>query len=915
MAVRGSVAKPESKPKKIGRRSGIDPELLGAAQRLKGRGAGVGGAREKGDYVDPELFGAAQRIKKQKADQSAKFDAAIGGGTYKVDSRFTSLDQINKLKAAGVNVTVTNQSGSPIDTINKDTVGGHKAKISDTIAEIITGGNAPTDTYNRKDLGQLYDDTAKEQARAYTDAYLELHQEYKSDPMGFIATHGAMPAFDVDKAVKEAMPESKQDFVDKAIRTSPSGEALLLDLGISMIPIVGTIKDWNRYGGKGRALMIGADLFFFLPVAGQLAAASRAGVGASKALSEVTIGIVKSPITTIKNPKAAIKSGLIDPAVMTVDMARLPSGAMEKTYHTIKINVDEFPSAKDAMSARDKLAAATMKEGEKGVTVKTKRGTVELTETPIQKVISPVAISATQDVRPFLQGAVVAEDKGSLFLAPNMHSRFTYSTSAGAVTEGGIPGGLIIRDPDVLKLLEGSKKTYRGDVEIEKVLPVGSKIPAPSDIITLMRPDGQQLIFLVIGKKFSATELAKLKLFGTGETLKQAFSKITQKKFTVKELREAETLQTKSAEAISNSSKLKKAADEAFKAKDYTRARDLAIRAREYERAATNFQARIGAIVNARASVTTAGAYFGNKDLESVFRDGVLVNKGDPRPGGKSRSEFTADTFAAAQKLRQKKIAEEKKLKDKRRETSRERDDYVSPELFGAAQRGTVGGGGGTGGGGRGPRTAAERFGPEPIGPTPSRETPTPPPPRKTPTGKTRETPTPPRETPTPPPPRETPTIKTRETPTPPRETPTPPPPRKTPTIKTRETPTPTIAERFGPEPIRRTPGGGGGGGGTTPKTPPRLPRFKLPNGKRMPAGQYPRVVHAPMGVVDVSADLAYPTVDYFSRTFASRKSPKDGLKIVSTMNEPPKPLTVKQGIMTMTVTPRDITFKRSRKL
>jgi len=889
MAVRGSVAKPESKPKKMGRRSAFDPELLGAAQRLKGRGAGVGGGREKGDYVDPELFGAAQRIKKQKTDQSAKFDAAVGGGTYKVDSRFTSLDQINKLKAAGVNVTVTNQSGSPIDTINKDTVGGHKSKISDTIAEIITGGKAPTDTYSRKDLDQLYDDTAKEQARAYTEAYLELHEEYKSDPMAFIATYGAMPAFNVDKAVKEAMPESKQDFVDKAIRTSPSGEALLLDLGISMIPIVGTIKDWNRYGGKGRALMIGADLFFFLPVAGQLAAASRAGVGTSKALSEVTIGIVKSPITTIKNPKAAIKSGFIDPAVMTVDMARLPSGALEKTYHTVKINVDEFPSAKDAMSARDKLTAATMKEGEKGVTVKTKRGTVELTETPIQKVISPVAISATQDVRPFLQGAVVAEDKGSLFLAPNMHSRFTYSTSGGAVTEGGIPGGLIIRDPDVLKLLEGSKKTYRGDVEIEKVLPVGSKIPPPSDIITLMRPDGQQLIFLVIGKKFSATELAKLKLFGTGETLKQAFSKITQKKFTVKELREAETLQTKSAEAISNSSKFKKAADDAFKAKDYTRAKDLAIRAREYERAATNFQARIGAIVNARASVTTAGAYFGNKDLESVFRDGVLVNKGDPRPGGKERSEFTADTFAAAQKIRLKKIAREKTLKDKRRETSREREDYVDPTLFGAAQRGTAGGGG----------------------------RPTEPPPRKTPTrsggeggggGGGRPTETPPRETPT-------------------RSggegggggggRPTEPPPRKTPTRSGgggggRPQ---TIAERFGPEPIRRTPGGGGGGGGTTPKTPPRLPRFKLPNGKRMRAGEYPRVVHAPMGVVDVSADLAYPTVDYFSRTFASRKSPKDGLKIVSTMSKPPKPLTVKQGVMTMKVTPRDITFTRSRKL
>ena len=175
MAVRGSAASPDNKPKKIGRRSGFDPQLLGAAQRIKGRGAGGGGGREKGDYVDPELFGAAQRIRKQKTDQSAKFDAAIGGGTYKVDSRFTTLDQINKLRAAGVDITVTDQGSRPLDTINKNTIGGSKSHISDTIAEIITGGAAATDAYNRQDLGQLYDDTAKEQARAYTDAYLDLH--------------------------------------------------------------------------------------------------------------------------------------------------------------------------------------------------------------------------------------------------------------------------------------------------------------------------------------------------------------------------------------------------------------------------------------------------------------------------------------------------------------------------------------------------------------------------------------------------------------------------------------------------------------------------------------------------------------------------------------------------------------------
>ena len=100
-------------------------------------------------------------------------------------------------------------------------------------------------------------------------------------------------------------------------------------------------------------------------------------------------------------------------------------------------------------------------------------------------------------------------------------------------------------------------------------------------------------------------------------------------------------------------------------------------------------------------------------------------------------------------------------------------------------------------------------------------------------------------------------------------------------------------------------------------KTPPRKEGkgFRLPDGTRMPVGVYPRMIQAPMGIVDLSADLDFQTVDYYRRLFASNQKPAEGFRVISTMSRPPRDLVTRQGIVTMKVTPRDITFKRSRKL
>ena len=104
------------------------------------------------------------------------------------------------------------------------------------------------------------------------------------------------------------------------------------------------------------------------------------------------------------------------------------------------------------------------------------------------------------------------------------------------------------------------------------------------------------------------------------------------------------------------------------------------------------------------------------------------------------------------------------------------------------------------------------------------------------------------------------------------------------------------------------------------PRTRTTAPRkegkgFRLPDGTRMPVGVYPRMIQAPMGIVDLSADLDFQTVDYYRRLFASNQKPAEGFRVISTMSRPPRDLVTRQGIVTMKVTPRDITFKRSRKL
>jgi hypothetical protein len=113
-----------------------------------------------------------------------------------------------------------------------------------------------------------------------------------------------------------------------------------------------------------------------------------------------------------------------------------------------------------------------------------------------------------------------------------------------------MPGALIIRDEEILKQLRSSGKLYKTAAEIESVLKEGVKLPKPSQTLKMIDSTGETATLLIIGKPFTKAEIAKFKLMGNIDMIRDLWRpaiKIDNK--AVQELddvsRETKTLQRK----------------------------------------------------------------------------------------------------------------------------------------------------------------------------------------------------------------------------------------------------------------------------------------------------------------------------------------------------------------------------------
>lgn len=361
--------------------------------------------------------------------------------------------------------------------------------LSDTVAETLTLGKVETRAFNTGDLRERYDKEKRELTRIHSAAAIEAVENGQA----------------LDQTKDEFISNSigtKAEFVERILSQQPGTGKLLMETTLNMIPVVGTVRTWGDSPNWLRALSIAEDMAFFLPGVGLMGAAVRGGKTVGAASAEVAVLTAKSPITAIQHPLRAARA-TADPIELLFRPGRLPVASAEIRASTVRIPAAEVGSEAAAKEARD-LATSAALRGEHPI-AHVGENTIELATTGIQRVGGPVAVHATPDIRPFLQGFTVKEGReGGMFFAPNLHSRFTLSSAFGDVPEAGARGAIVIRDPEVLAKLESSRKTFKGTAEIESVLPADAKVKAPDQLLTMRDQAGDEITLGIFGKPYTS---------------------------------------------------------------------------------------------------------------------------------------------------------------------------------------------------------------------------------------------------------------------------------------------------------------------------------------------------------------------------------------------------------------------------
>lgn len=338
-------------------------------------------------------------------------------------------------------------------------------------------------------------------------------------------------------------------------RATPLGVATML--GEITVPFFYATRRWGTLSAGEKAAALAIDVATLIPVVGAISAGVRAGQPLLRAAGRVALAEIKAPITTVIHPVQTAKS-ILKPLETIVHPRKIPVATSEIRATTIKIPVAEIGDARTAMQIRDKLF--DLASAGKGATVEVAGREIGLTNTALQRLGQGVAIHTTPDVRLFLSGASVKIGReGGLFVSPTLHTKFSYTSAYGDLPKGAQAGAIIIRDPRVLKALVPSGKVYRGAVEIEKILPAGTKLPPPSQILYIRRTPidigamlkdarglrkvgkieqaklletqakqlkeaGDKVALLIIGEPLTKAEIAQLKIMGTADTVRDIFA-------------------------------------------------------------------------------------------------------------------------------------------------------------------------------------------------------------------------------------------------------------------------------------------------------------------------------------------------------------------------------------------------------
>ena len=288
----------------------------------------------------------------------------------------------------------------------------------------------------------------------------------------------------------------------------------------TLVPVLGTARHWDKMSPAQRALSLGLDVASVVPLGAIPAKAVRTGAGLGRGLKVAGKAGALGAFHAVRHPIEAGKSAYRFGDVV-LGPKTIPVSALESQHSTTRLGVKSFegvdgsavPSSYQNLDRHLKPstvdhgveAAAAAKFASDELTEKLRKGLpaevevggvrVKMTPTPFQKATGREAVFSTgPDISPWKapggsRGFVSAE--GVSFNAPGYLSRLDARSAFGRRTPlGGQAGAAAITDPEILRLLRGSDKTYTPSfrtadelVEIENTLRQPLNYPEPSQIL------------------------------------------------------------------------------------------------------------------------------------------------------------------------------------------------------------------------------------------------------------------------------------------------------------------------------------------------------------------------------------------------------------------------------------------------
>ena len=427
---------------------------------------------------------------------------------------------------------------------------GISLNIIDTFKEAISLGKIQTATYNEKGIAEAYNFEKQRLTAIYNGdegGIINLHtmgkyateEEYLSDRQAAIDAGTGEKSISLEQYIKQTVG-TQEEHRATILQGQPSGGLIVKEIALTSIPVYGTMRTWNKVGTGGKVSGVALDALWVLPFVGGIAGVVRStwipintarslatmtALGRAKttykAVKAIAVAEVKAPLTAITHPIATAKSAL-SPIETMLRGKKLPIAGLEIKYSPQRIPV--VGSIEEMQSLRNAVTNAAIK-GEKAVAKGVSGIEVELHQPMALGNLRPAVIHGTPDVTPYRSGVIVgASGDRELFTAPSLYTRFSVARSSGQAVEGGERGLLLIRDERLLKELQESTKVYKGTMEVEKTIPKGIDLGKPVQELMTRDAAGEKLTVLVYGKKLSNVEIAKFKLVGTADTVKDLFA-------------------------------------------------------------------------------------------------------------------------------------------------------------------------------------------------------------------------------------------------------------------------------------------------------------------------------------------------------------------------------------------------------